>query len=147
MPSEVICSASRRMTSAYWLRSAVMVWDCTASGKAPISSLDSCRPLDLIETRFCRRRAGARHAELIVQFRELLFVDELSAGAEDVVARLERLDPILGLAHAILELVEAGRQRLRNLPGGVGPHVRLFRQISLRDRVGDARRFGRISCW
>ena len=133
------------MTSAYWLRSAVMVCDCTASGKAPISSLDSCRLLDLVEARFCRRRAGVRHAELIVQLRKLLFVDELSAGAEDIVAGLERLDPILGLAHAILELVETRRQRLRNLPGGIGPDVRLFRQISLRNRVGDARRFGRIS--
>ena len=106
--------------------------------------LGQLQALDLIETRFCCRRAGVRHAELIVQFRKLLFVDELSAGAEDVVAGLERLDAILGLAHAILELVETRGQRLRNLPGGIGPDVRLFCQISLRNRVGEARRFGRV---
>ena len=34
---------------------------------------------------------------------------------------------------------------MRNLTGGIGPDVRLLRQISLRNRVGDARRFCRIS--
>ena len=48
--------------------------------------------LDLVETRFRSRRACASHSQLIVQLRELLFVDELSARTEDVVACLERLE-------------------------------------------------------
>jgi hypothetical protein len=70
---------------------------------------------------------------------------KLSAGAKNVVALLERLDPILSRAHALLELGETGRQRLRDLTDSVRSDVRLFLQVGLGDRIGDVRRLGRLA--
>ena len=91
---------------------------------------------DLVETRLGIGGAGARRAELIVHIGELLVGHQLAVCGQKTVARLESLGLFLGFADAVLELLQASGQGLRHLPGGIGPHLRLFNEIGLGDGVG-----------
>src|SRR5262249_19858525 len=80
------------------------------------------RPLEipyLIESRFRFRRTAPRQRQLIVQLAKLLLVDQLTAGSNDIVASLELLGPLLGLAHPLLEFMEARCKRLRGPASGL----------------------------
>lgn len=91
-----------------------------------------------------RARAAPSRAELAAHIGKLLVADELAISIDDVVAGLKSFDFFLLLAHLVLQLLEVRGQRLRDLPGGIGPHLRLFLEIGLRDGVGDAHGLVRI---
>ncbi len=95
--------------------------------------------LDLFEAGFRCRGAGACGRQLIVEIGKLLLVDELPVGVDDVVARSEGLDALFSLMHTLFQFVEACRQRLRDLTGGIGADLRLLGQIGLGNGIGEAR--------
>src|SRR5215218_9792756 len=140
-PSFVARSACRRLISANCARSVMTVCDCTAGERTGVAAVQALDLLDL-----GARLGGARpgHAELVVQFRQLLLADEPPAGADDVVLSPELLDPVLGLADAGAQLLETGGERVAGAAGGFRLRRRAFLHVGVHERVGQASRFLRV---
>ena len=85
-----------------------MVCDCRASGKDAAQVLGTLHLLDLVEARLGLRGAGAGGDHLIVDVGELLVGYRLAVRTDEVVADFKSLDLVFGLAHAVLELFQAG---------------------------------------
>ena len=89
--------------------------------------------------------AGARGHELRIHLGQLLFGYELAVAADHVVACAIVLDLLFGVAHAIAQILQPRRQRLRHLARRIGADLRLFGEIGVGDGVGDARRLFRTA--
>ena len=100
--------------------------------------------LDLLDLGARLGGARPRHAELVVQLRQLLLADEAAAGADDVVLGPELLDPVLGVADAGAQLLETGGERLAGAAGGFRLRRRAFLHVGVHERVGQAGRFLRV---
>ncbi len=113
-------------------------------GRARIDAA-ALRAQNLVVTGLGLAGACLRQGELVVELGELLLVHQAPLrAADDVVLALIGLDLLLGVPHALAQLVQPGGERIRCAPRRLRTRGGLLVEIGQRNVVRDARGFLRV---